>query len=60
LIPLVDGKPYSLAIASSMEPVVGCSGINLPLLHLLAASAPFVEVEAAGGKSDIGGITVNR
>jgi hypothetical protein len=60
LIPLVDGKPYSLAIASSMEPIVGCRGINLPLLHLLAASAPFVEVEAEGGSSDIGGITVNR
>lgn len=48
-IPVVDGRPYSLAMASNIDPIVGCSGISLPLLHLLADSAPSVEVDAEGG-----------
>lgn len=47
-------------MASNMDPMVGCSGISLPLLHLLADSAPIVEVEAEGGWSDMGGMTVSR
>jgi hypothetical protein len=34
--------------------------MSLPLLHLLAVSAPVVEVDAEGGWSDIGGMTVRR
>jgi hypothetical protein len=49
LIPVVDGKPYSRAIANSIDPIVGWSGISLPLLQRLAASAPEVEVDAEGG-----------
>lgn len=58
LIPLVDGKPYSRAIATSIAPTVGWSGISLPRRHLRALSAPVEEVE--GGRSDIGGMTVSR
>lgn len=57
-IPFVEGSPYSLAIATSIDPTVGWSGISLPRLHLLALSAPVEEVD--GGKSDMGGMTVSR
>lgn len=54
--PTVAGSPYSLAMESSMDPMVGCSGNNLPRFHLLffSSSTP------PGLSRTKGGMTVNR
>lgn len=61
-IPLVEGRLYSLAILSSIEPIVGCRGRSLPLFHRFCLSfTSWLELSVDGRLSRAnGGMTVRR